>query len=202
MPIRKLIRLDFDFNSILIRWGIPPRDPNWESRLPLKWKIARSVITSVNPLSIIRVAGPYGTISIEKTQKLILLGPGLISKFRKDIEMKFSSLYTDTSIVSQYIYHINAQNPSGETAFAALNESLGWAARPLGTRLTALPNSVSVALLYGSATWMDKDAGRNLQTELGDRATMHIIPRAGHHIYADNYAAFNEVVTEMLKSKQ
>jgi abhydrolase domain-containing protein 4 len=116
--------------------------------------------------------------------------------------MKFSGLYEDTNVVSQYIYHINAQNPSGETAFAALNESLGWAARPLGNRLPALPNTVSVALLYGSSTWMDKEAGNTLKEVLGERATLDIIPRSGHHIYADNYRAFNDVVVQMLKEKQ
>jgi abhydrolase domain-containing protein 4 len=98
--------------------------------------VVKVVAGTFNPLSIIRAAGPYG--------------PGLISKYRKDIENKFKHIYADTGVVSQYIYHLNAQDPSGETAFATLNESLGWAKNPLEERLPALKENIPVTMLYGS----------------------------------------------------
>jgi abhydrolase domain-containing protein 4 len=100
--------------------------------------VVKLVAGTVNPLSIIRAAGPYG--------------PGLISKYRKDIENKFKHIYADTGVVSKYIYHLNAQDPSGESAFATLNESLGWAKNPLEERLPALDSNIPVTMLYGSVS--------------------------------------------------
>lgn len=37
-------------------------------------------------------------------------GPGLVKKFRSDIQNKFSDVLTDDTITS-YIYHCNARNP-------------------------------------------------------------------------------------------
>ena len=154
----------------------------------MKFRIIKGLASTFNPLSIIRVAGPYG--------------PGLVSKFRKDIEMKFSHLFEDTSLMSQYIYHLNAQNPAGEVAFATLNESLGWARNPLSDRLPSLESSVSVAMLYGSKTWMDPEAGYRVAGQLGPRASFQIIDRSGHHIYVDNHGQFNDVVVKMLQNNK
>jgi hypothetical protein len=43
---------------------------------------------------------------------------------------------------------------------------------------------------------MDREAGQRVKDKLGNRATYHIVPEAGHHIYADNYAFFNERIQE------
>lgn len=166
-------------------WGIPPPPPELETqKVPLRWRFIRYIATAYAPLSVIRWAGPYG--------------PTLIARFRKDIEQKFENVMEDTAIVPKYIYHINAQQPSGEAAFSVLNASLGWAKSPLIDRLPNLHNNIPVALLYGSHTWMSKEAGMAVAQMLGRRATYHEIPHSGHHIYIDNHENFNKRVVEAL----
>jgi hypothetical protein len=43
---------------------------------------------------------------------------------------------------------------------------------------------------------MDREAGLRVKEQLGSRATYHIVPQSGHHIYADNYEFFNERIQE------
>jgi hypothetical protein len=93
----------------LKRWGIPPC-PEEELTLPsdatMRQRVFRYAVTTYNPLAAVRIAGP--------------IGPRLITNFRKDIERKFRHIFSDTSVVSKYLYHLNAQDPSGEIAFKAL----------------------------------------------------------------------------------
>jgi len=166
-------------------WGIPVKpedDP--KRKVPLKWRIVRSFATTFQPLSIIRAAGPYG--------------PGLIAKFRADIANKFEKIYDDTSIVSSYIYHLNAQDATGEQAFSQITHSIAWARKPMINRLPDLDKNIPITLMYGSQTWMDSAAGWELKVKLGSRADYHIIERAGHHIYVDNYKQFNSIVVASL----
>ena len=39
-----------------------------------------------------------------------VLGPSVVRRFRPDLQIKFSSLFDDDTILN-YIYHCNAQNP-------------------------------------------------------------------------------------------
>lgn len=92
-------------------WGIPEKPNNFEQNLSFKFKVILKFITYFNPLSIIRFVGP--------------MGPSLITRFRSDIEEKFSHLFPERpGIVSSYIYHLNAQKPTGETAFHHLSVTL------------------------------------------------------------------------------
>ncbi|KAJ8336527.1 hypothetical protein SKAU_G00377470 [Synaphobranchus kaupii] len=97
--------------------------------LPAWVKVLLSVVSLFNPLAVIRVAGP--------------LGPSLVNRFRPDFRRKFENLFEDDTM-TQYIYHCNAQNPSGESGFRAMSESLGWAKRPMLQRVDQLPPSLQV----------------------------------------------------------
>jgi len=124
-------------------------------------------------------------------------GPGLIKRFRPDIPRKFEHVFTDTDVVSSYIYHLNARNPSGETAFSTLTLPIGWASNPLIERIHDLREDIPISFLYGSNTWMDDEAGAEITKKMNThkvRATYHIIPNAGHHIYVDNFEHFNQLV--------
>ncbi len=54
-----------------------------------------------------------------------------------------------------YLYHINAQEPTGETAFSTMSNGLAWAKEPLVSRLPALSTDVPVSFIYGAQSWMD-----------------------------------------------
>ncbi|KAL6076320.1 Alpha/beta hydrolase domain-containing protein 4 [Balamuthia mandrillaris] len=102
------------------------------------------------------------------------------------------------SVVAQYIYHSNAQVPAtGEMAFQKLMQPIGWAVRPLWDRLPELRPDIPVTFLYGENSWMDPNAGAKLMYRMKHNPRnkrLWILPGCGHHIYVDNYRAFNRLV--------
>ncbi|KAK9980222.1 hypothetical protein ABG768_013602 [Culter alburnus] len=173
-------------------WGFPERpQPQLQesgdqgSQLkrvsPPRWvKALASVFSLFNPLAVIRAAGPWG--------------PGLVNRFRPDFKRKFEDLFEDDTM-TQYIYHCNAQSPSGEVGFKAMSESLGWAKRPMVQRVNLLPPSTPVSMLYGSLSWVDSSTGHTVIQIRGKSPTsVTLIEDASHHVYADQPEEFNRVV--------
>jgi len=152
---------------------------------PFSHRIVKPIAGSMNPLSFLRLAGPYG--------------PSLIHKLRKDLVNKFSTVYTP-EITAEYLYHLNAQPPSGEAAFRVLHVSFRWARQPLCERLHMLPEEVPLTILYGSNTWLTREEEDGLKAKIGRPVTCHTIPDSGHHIYADNSSYFNEYILSLTKS--
>ncbi|KAL3288218.1 hypothetical protein HHI36_002668 [Cryptolaemus montrouzieri] len=164
-------------------WGfgdkaeLPPRNP------PLWVKIIGIVFypfTNLNPLASVRALGPFG--------------PWLIQKLRGDITNKFDDIFDDKSIIPNYIYHCNAQNPTGETAFHHMIQGFGWAKNPMIHRVKNLKNEISITMMYGSNTWMHNLAEKVKEIRPDCSVDVQIIENAGHHIYADQYDQFNEVI--------
>ncbi|KAJ8387622.1 hypothetical protein AAFF_G00151720 [Aldrovandia affinis] len=150
-----------------------PPPPTWVKALA-------SFVSLFNPLAVIRAAGP--------------LGPSLVNRFRPDFRRKFEDLFEDDTM-TQYIYHCNSQNPSGEVGFRAMSESLGWAKRPMLQRVEQLPPSLPVTLVYGGRSWVDSSTGGRVEQlrPQGHTQTM-VIDDASHHVYADQSDVFNRVV--------
>ncbi|XP_014385445.1 PREDICTED: abhydrolase domain-containing protein 4 isoform X4 [Myotis brandtii] len=169
-------------------WGFPlrPTDPS-EIRAPPTWvKAVASVLGRSNPLAVLRIAGPWG--------------PGLVQRFRPDFKRKFADFFEDDTI-SEYIYHCNAQNPSGETAFKAMMESFGWARRPMIERIHLIRKDVPITMIYGSNTWIDTSTGKKVKLQRPDSYVRDMeIEGASHHVYADQPHIFNAVVEEICDS--
>ncbi|KAJ1137478.1 hypothetical protein NDU88_003876 [Pleurodeles waltl] len=169
-------------------WGFPvlPTDPN-EIRSPPRWvKAVAAVLARSNPLAVLRVAGPWG--------------PGLVQKFRPDFKRKFAELFEDDTI-SEYIYHCNAQTPSGETAFKTMMERFGWAKRPMMNRINQIPKHLPIAFVYGAETWIDQTTGDKVKQQRPEsNVNIVAIEGASHHVYADQPQAFNEVVEEICEA--
>eukprot|EP01111_Echinosteliopsis_oligospora_P001518 TRINITY_DN1226_c0_g1_i1.p1 TRINITY_DN1226_c0_g1~~TRINITY_DN1226_c0_g1_i1.p1 ORF type:complete len:365 (+),score=113.37 TRINITY_DN1226_c0_g1_i1:685-1779(+) len=164
-------------------WGVPalPSDPSSSSKIPSTRFMIAKVATLTSPLMMLRLAGPYG--------------PSLVTKIRADIPRKFSHIYQDTSCVTDYIYHANAQSPpTGEMAFSMLTQSMAWAKHPLCDRLPSLSPSVPVTFIYGQHTWMDPSAGVKLSQKLRGVSKVVQVANAGHHLYIDNHEDFNRTV--------
>uniref|UniRef100_A0A672KLW0 Abhydrolase domain containing 4 n=1 Tax=Sinocyclocheilus grahami TaxID=75366 RepID=A0A672KLW0_SINGR len=119
-------------------------------------------------------------------------GPGLVNRFRPDFKRKFEDLFEDDTMM-QYIYHCNAQNPSGEVGFKAMSESIGWAKRPMVQRVHLLPPSMPVSLLYGALSWVDPSTGKTV-VQIRGKSPTSLIEDASHHVYADQPEEFNRVV--------
>ncbi|XP_008332435.1 (Lyso)-N-acylphosphatidylethanolamine lipase [Cynoglossus semilaevis] len=180
-------------------WGFPerPQTKNQESQgqgaevvkrpSPPRWiKAIAMVVSYFNPLAVIRAAGPWG--------------PGLVNRFRPDFKRKFEDLFDDDTM-TQYIYHCNAQNPSGEVGFRAMSESLGWAKRPMLQRVHLLPSSMPVTMLYGEYSWVDSSSGeRVIQIRNPAFTKLMLIQKASHHVYADQPEEFNRAVENICRS--
>uniref|UniRef100_T1J514 1-acylglycerol-3-phosphate O-acyltransferase ABHD5 n=1 Tax=Strigamia maritima TaxID=126957 RepID=T1J514_STRMM len=169
-------------------WGFPesPKNSQQPRQLPLWVKAVVTLLQPFNPLAAVRVAGPWG--------------PRLIEKLRPDLKKKFAVVTDDDSdTISNYIYHCNAQKPSGETAFKVMTESFGWAKRPMINRIGNLRADVPLSIIYGSRSWIDRNPGFIIKQERPDEAnvSVHIISGAGHHVYADQSDVFNTLVSSV-----
>ncbi|KFM57720.1 Abhydrolase domain-containing protein 4, partial [Stegodyphus mimosarum] len=164
-------------------WGFPEPDLSVKKiEIPMWAKLIAFMLRPFNPLAGLRAAGPWG--------------PQLIPKLRPDIIRKFDPL--DPDVVSNYIYHCNAQTPSGESAFKAMTAHFGWAKRPMLKRISQLKQDIPITFIYGSRSWIDSSSG--LQTsELRKNSYVEIkmIQGAGHHVYADRPDVFNKLVCDI-----
>ncbi|XP_034470747.1 (Lyso)-N-acylphosphatidylethanolamine lipase [Hippoglossus hippoglossus] len=179
-------------------WGFPEK-PNTQTEAnggqvtemrrpsPPRWvKAILAVVSLFNPLAVIRAAGPWG--------------PGLVNKFRSDFKRKFEDLFDDDTM-TQYIYHCNAQTPSGEVGLRAMSESLGWAKRPMLHRVDLLPPSMPLTMLFGESSWVDSSSG-DIVVQIRNQANtkMLLINEASHHLYADQPEEFNTAVENICNS--
>jgi len=172
-------------------WGMTSRNVNADQRrtVPTWVRALAKVLSNFNPLWGLRAAGPAG--------------PWLVSRARPDIMRKYDDLLGEGSkLVSDYIFHCNGHNPTGESAFHSLMAGFGWASNPIMPRIHSLDKSVKMKVLYGSKSWMthltkedftDQNCEANVDVEY--------IQEAGHHIYADQYKQFNYVLNKFLKSE-
>jgi pimeloyl-ACP methyl ester carboxylesterase len=162
-------------------WGVPQKTEDAPRNTTLRGQaihLAANVVTS--PFSILRALGP--------------IGPSLIDRFRPDLKMKFSQFITDPNIMSSYIYHCNAQTPSGESAFWHLHIPFGWAKLPLEKRLHQISPDIPITAIYGQDTWMDINSLYKLLPFLQSRTELVLLPDAGHHVYIDSSTLFNLAV--------
>ncbi|XP_062572428.1 (Lyso)-N-acylphosphatidylethanolamine lipase-like isoform X1 [Saccostrea cucullata] len=168
-------------------WGFPEKPPEDQQRpIPMWIKVIATIIKPFNPLAVLRVAGPFG--------------PGLVRRFRPDLQDKFADTLDDDTIFD-YIYHCNAQSPSGETAFKNLNTSFGWAKNPMIHRLPDLKKEVPVTLVYGSKSWVDSNTGYHIKYLRNESfVEVAVVRGAGHHVYADKPNPFNKLIQRVCEA--
>ncbi|KAF2359184.1 Alpha/beta hydrolase fold-1 [Trinorchestia longiramus] len=170
-------------------WGFPerPLDVDERYKLPLWAKALASVAQHFNPLSVLRFTGP--------------LGPSILQKARPDLTRKFAGLLPNAAEdIPNYLYHCNAQEPSGETAFHSLMSGFGWAKHPMVHRLDSLQQEVPITLVYGSRSWIDRDPGFQIKySRPNSFVDVQILQGAGHHVYADRAERFNTLVSTIGK---
>jgi cardiolipin-specific phospholipase len=129
----------------------------------------------------------------------------------------------ELDLLAEYLYHVTVAPPSGEYAMNSLMEpgsseedgSVGvYALEPLGDgamagaislsreRSPSLSTLESIKVLFGDGDWMafhEPEARREMgriRTECGVRSAVHIVPRAGHHLYLDNPESFGRHIVE------
>ncbi|XP_028252507.1 1-acylglycerol-3-phosphate O-acyltransferase ABHD5-like [Parambassis ranga] len=164
-------------------WGFPerPENPNHTS-IPVWIRAMGAVMSPFNPLAGLRLAGP--------------LGPILVQTIRSDFKQKYSSVFDDNT-VSDYIYHLNAQTPSGETAFKNMTIPYGWAKRPMLERIGQVQSDIPISFIYGSRSSIDSDSGYAFKKSRPD-VEITVIRGAGHYVFADQPEDFNQTVLQIL----
>ncbi|KAM9852592.1 1-acylglycerol-3-phosphate O-acyltransferase ABHD5 [Aulostomus maculatus] len=168
-------------------WGFPegPDTAEADRPIPVWIKALGAMFSPFNPLAGLRLVGP--------------LGPSLVQTLRPDFKRKFSSMFSDNT-VTEYIYHLNVQTPSGETAFKNMSVPYGWAKRPLLPRLDQLAPAIPIAIIYGSRSSIDSNSGIAIQ-KMRPQSPVDIITihGAGHYVYADQPDDFNSRVLQVCK---
>ncbi|CAJ1083726.1 -acylglycerol-3-phosphate O-acyltransferase ABHD5-like [Xyrichtys novacula] len=164
-------------------WGFParPENPNHNS-IPVWIRAMGAVMSPFNPLAGLRLAGP--------------LGPMLVQTIRSDFKQKYSSAFSDNT-VSDYIYHLNAQTPSGETAFRNMTIPYGWAKRPMLHRIGQIQADIPISFIYGSRSSIDCESGSAFKKNRPD-VEIKVIRGAGHYVFADQPDDFNQTVLQIL----
>ncbi|KAA8586150.1 hypothetical protein FQN60_007719 [Etheostoma spectabile] len=152
------------------------------SSIPVWIRAMGAVMSPFNPLAGLRLAGP--------------LGPMLVQTVRSDFKQKYSSVFDDNT-VSDYIYHLNAQTPSGETAFKNMTIPYGWAKRPMLERIDQVQADIPISFIYGSRSSIDSDSGYALKKTRPD-VQIIVIRGAGHYVFADQPDDFNQTVLQIL----
>ncbi|GAA6217504.1 1-acylglycerol-3-phosphate O-acyltransferase ABHD5 isoform X2 [Lates japonicus] len=166
-------------------WGFPQRPDTAEADRPIPvWiKALGAMFSPFNPLAGLRLVGP--------------LGPTLVQTLRPDFKRKFSSMFSDNT-VSEYIYHLNVQTPSGETAFKNMTIPYGWAKRPMLQRMDQLQPEIPITIIYGSRSSIDSNSGSTIK-EMRPHSHVEIttIRGAGHYVYADQPEDFNHSILQV-----
>uniref|UniRef100_A0A0N5AGI0 AB hydrolase-1 domain-containing protein n=1 Tax=Syphacia muris TaxID=451379 RepID=A0A0N5AGI0_9BILA len=126
---------------LLDPWGFCAKPSEEPSRF---FGLGVRSVGAANPLAFVRYAGPYGVEILRK------LYPNLGAKLSK----------TNPDVFYQYLYHCNIQNPTGETAYATMSYSFGWAKHPM---IFKLPFELPITFFYGSKSCIDSGAGLEVQ---------------------------------------
>ncbi|XP_031644905.1 1-acylglycerol-3-phosphate O-acyltransferase ABHD5 [Oncorhynchus kisutch] len=165
-------------------WGFParPESMDQEKSIPVWIRAMGVVMSPFNLLATLRLAGP--------------LGPMLVQTIRSDFKQKYSSVFDDNT-VSDYIYHLNAQTPSGEAAFKNMTVPYGWAKRPMLDRIVHIRPDIPISIIYGSRSSIDSDSGYTLQKTRLD-VDIVVIRGGGHYVFADQPDDFNQNILHIL----
>lgn len=173
-------------------WGLPVFDPlapppPWRGQIAPMWKPVVGVMRRLNPLASLRIAGPFG-------------GPQLVGRFRPDLVQKFSTLSESSDVAfSEYIYHCNAQTPTGETAFKGILQGFQWAKHAMLPRMDNLHPDVKTTFIYGGDSWIDRRPGFELQKRRQQFVDVKIIQGSGHHVYVDRAKEFNSILLDVMQ---
>ncbi|CAG8647401.1 424_t:CDS:2, partial [Paraglomus occultum] len=174
----------------------------------LKYKQHLDKLVLVSPIGLQGFRTPDFSISFAQSilissvwsltpQRIVSMLPrkrtiSYLSRQRVDLLEAFP--YTDRTIM-HYFYYLAVQSPiSGEAAFKRLGTPFkGWHL-PLKDELHNL-GDLPVVLMYGEDDWMDPSfAVYELKAKILPQAKVYILPDSGHHLYAEKWMEFNEIV--------
>ncbi|XP_073677664.1 1-acylglycerol-3-phosphate O-acyltransferase ABHD5 [Garra rufa] len=167
-------------------WGFAARPNVQENWVPIWIKVFGAAMNPFNPLGLLRLAGP--------------LGPLLLQLLRSDFKQKYASVFADDT-VADYIYHVNAQMASSETAFKNMTIPYGWPQHPMMDRVEMISPSLPMTFIYGSRSRIDGQSGKAIQEMRPNSPTeIVVIQGAGHYVFADQTEDFNQALLKICMS--
>lgn len=168
-------------------WGFPKADGNGMDamKIPYVFKFFAHINLrlSLDLLWPLRAAGRP-------------VGPSLIKMFGHDLLSSYINHIDDAdSVISKYVYHINARNPTGERAFRTMMANFQTAKNPMMERIGSLHRDVSITFIYGGSSWIDRRPGEQVKDIRKDAyVKVKCILDGRHNVHADGFDEFNETV--------
>ena len=88
------------------------------------------------------------------------------------------------------------------TFLNSLSDNFAWAKNPLMRRLPGLPSKLKVTIIYGEDSWISpKLTDTELETEgYSTNISIVTIQEATHHVYADQFEKFNEILIKLVEN--
>ncbi|XP_035795733.1 (Lyso)-N-acylphosphatidylethanolamine lipase-like [Anopheles albimanus] len=164
-------------------WGFMETPPRIKRKywIRILYRTARKM--NFYPLTVVRMAGPTAA--------------WILSRRRTDITSRFESIVPDERVVADYLHLVNAQKPSGESGFCAIQKNFGWPINPMLKRIDQIDPSIPMTFIYGSESWIDLEAGEITKAKRANSfVEVKIIENASHHLYADFPEIFNKHVND------
>ncbi|CEM02227.1 unnamed protein product [Vitrella brassicaformis CCMP3155] len=131
----------------------------------------------VTPLALLRGIGP--------------IGPGLL---RGALSKRIGEHIYPNGEIQDYVYHVNANAASADTAITTLFEPTVFAREPLFDRVRQLP--MPTLFLYGERDWVDASTGHQLKAMNPQTFDVQLLPDCAHQITVENSHSFAEAVGE------
>ncbi|ROL42104.1 1-acylglycerol-3-phosphate O-acyltransferase ABHD5 [Anabarilius grahami] len=129
------------------------------------------------------------------------LRPLLLQLLRSDFKQKYASVFDDDT-VADYIYHVNAQTASGETAFKNMTIPYGWPQHPMMDQVEKISPSLPMTFIYGSRSSIEGQSGKAIQEMRPNSQTkIIVIQGAGHYVFADQSEDFNQAVLKICNNE-
>ncbi|WVQ75218.1 hypothetical protein IAR50_004830 [Cryptococcus sp. DSM 104548] len=139
----------------------------------------------LSPFSVLRGMGPWGPLWVGKYSS-----------------RRFASQTAeDVRDLHSYIYETSVMKGSGEYCISHILAPGAYARIPILDRVSRL--SVPVTFMYGDNDWMDVQGGYDSKKALAeagnDKCDVHVVPKAGHHLYLDNPEVSNRILREAIE---
>ena len=88
--------------------------------------------------------------------------------------------------------------------FYSLCDDFAWAKDPVISRISNIDENLRVSVIYGEDSWIQPKLTEEILQEAGVRNMENIevftIPEARHHVYADQFEEFNEILLKIVNS--
>ncbi|ORX38070.1 Alpha/Beta hydrolase protein [Kockovaella imperatae] len=140
----------------------------------------------MSPFSVLRAIGPWG--------------PMFAANYTT---RRFASLSDDDKRdLHSYVYNTSVLKGSGEYCISHILAPGAYARIPIVDRINRV--KVPVTFIYGDNDWMDVDGGKasvEALTKAGNKnGSVHVVEKAGHHVYLDNAEETNRIIREAIAS--